>query len=166
MTRRFASLLLLWSALATCSQAFVKPTPTLLSLSETRLTRSWQTPSGLYSSPGDDNTQEAPTTPDDVTSLNDTIEQLQQSSPTAVLAEQEDVEYPLDVPSPVLLASSIVLAISSTGSLFNCIEGNITPVSLGLAVIGFPLFLFLLYAAILKGAAETKEDDERYLNGN
>ncbi|KAL3794234.1 hypothetical protein ACHAWO_006478 [Cyclotella atomus] len=73
--------------------------------------------------------------------------------------------YPIDLPSPLLLSASMVLAITSTGSLFELTGG--TP-SLGfapqaaLAAIGLPSSLFLIYAAILKGAAETEEDDKAY----
>ena len=35
-----------------------------------------------------------------------------------------------------------------------------------LAAAGLPLSIFLIYAAILKGSAETEEDDELYNNQN
>lgn len=81
-------------------------------------------------------------------------------------SQKDEVEYPLNLPSPVLLGSSIILAIVSTGSLFECVGGKANPTNLVLGLGGFPMFLFLLYAAILKGSAETKEDDEQYLNNN
>lgn len=73
--------------------------------------------------------------------------------------------YPVDLPSPVLLGTSMVLAISSIGSLFELAGGapkiGLAPTA-ALVAIGLPLSLFLIYAAILKGAAETAEDDEKY----
>mmetsp|Transcript_11919 Transcript_11919/g.20704 ORF Transcript_11919/g.20704 Transcript_11919/m.20704 type:complete len:187 (+) Transcript_11919:49-609(+) len=93
----------------------------------------------------------------------------QASAPVAstnnVAVEEEGTSYPIDLPSPVLLAASMVLAISSTGSLFEVLGGTPTlgfgPTA-ALAAIGLPASLFLIYAAILKGAAETEEDDKEY----
>ena len=59
----------------------------------------------------------------------------------------------------------IVILFFVSGSLFNIIEGQGNPVSLGITILGTPAFLFLFYAAIKKGEAETLEDDQRYLNG-
>ncbi|KAL9182579.1 hypothetical protein ACHAXT_013231 [Thalassiosira profunda] len=60
----------------------------------------------------------------------------------------------------------MVLAIASTGSLFEITGGGPTTLGFGptaaLAAVGLPLSLFLIYAAILKGAAETEEDDREY----
>ena len=53
-----------------------------------------------------------------------------------------------------------------TGSLFEITGGGETKLGFGptaaLAAIGLPLSIFLIYAAILKGAAETEEDDKEY----
>jgi hypothetical protein len=38
------------------------------------------------------------------------------------------------------------------------------PITAAIAVLGFPLCIFLIYAAIRKGAAETEEDDKRFMN--
>eukprot|EP00979_Chaetoceros_neogracilis_P013004 scaffold3606_cov276-Chaetoceros_neogracile.AAC.2 len=78
-------------------------------------------------------------------------------------------DYPLDVASPVLLASSMVLAIASTGSIFELSGGS--PVlgfapSVGITVLGIPLCFFLFYAAIKKGIAETEADDAEYQRKN
>lgn len=92
------------------------------------------------------------------------------SSNDVVAAEENDegASYPINLPSPVLLATSMVLAIASTGSLFELAGGGSTKLGFGptaaLAAIGLPLSIFLIYAAILKGAAETEEDDQEYNN--
>ncbi|KAL7547654.1 hypothetical protein ACHAWF_010944 [Thalassiosira exigua] len=84
----------------------------------------------------------------------------------ASVQEDEGTSYPINLPSPVLLASSMVMAISSTGSLFELTGGGPTTLGFGptaaLAAIGIPMSVFLIYAAILKGAAETEEDDKEY----
>jgi len=85
------------------------------------------------------------------------------SSSSAV--EDEATSYPIDLPSPILLATSMVLAISSIGSLFELTGG--TPklgfgVTAAISAIGLPLSVFLIYAAILKGAAETEEADREF----
>lgn len=52
------------------------------------------------------------------------------------------------------------------GSVFELSGGNPQfgmPITAGIAVVGIPLCLFLFYAAILKGIAETEEDDEAFL---
>mmetsp|Transcript_25871 Transcript_25871/g.40596 ORF Transcript_25871/g.40596 Transcript_25871/m.40596 type:complete len:150 (+) Transcript_25871:543-992(+) len=83
----------------------------------------------------------------------------------AVVEKEELQAYPIDLPSPILLSTSMVLAISSIGSLFELSGG--TP-KLGFAVtavitaLGLPISVFLIYAAILKGAAETEEADREF----
>ncbi|KAL7426452.1 hypothetical protein ACHAXH_000352 [Discostella pseudostelligera] len=80
--------------------------------------------------------------------------------------------YPIDLPSPILLATSMILAIASIGSIFELTGGGggSTSTTLGfvptatIAALGLPLSIFLIYAAILKGAAETEEDDAQYNN--
>mmetsp|Transcript_22072 Transcript_22072/g.28564 ORF Transcript_22072/g.28564 Transcript_22072/m.28564 type:complete len:187 (+) Transcript_22072:120-680(+) len=130
-------------------------------------TRKWAQEENSSSDSDSDTSSSSEPTPSLDDSLDATIERLRQKAfaPKAQLEEQEDAEPPLNVPSPILLSSSMVLAIASIGSVFEIIEGKVTSVSIGIALIGFPLFLFLFYAALLKGAAETKEDDENYLNG-
>jgi hypothetical protein len=63
----------------------------------------------------------------------------------------------------------MVLAIASTGSLFELFgENSQLPhaVTAGIAVVGLPLGAYLFYAAILKGTAETEEDDKQFLSRN
>jgi hypothetical protein len=54
---------------------------------------------------------------------------------------------------------------TALGSLFELTGGTPTlgfGPQAALAAIGLPSSLFLIYAAILKGAAETEEDDKNY----
>ena len=51
------------------------------------------------------------------------------------------------------------------GSIFDLIAG--APklgfgITASIALVGFPSFIFLFYAALLKGAAETEEDDKAF----
>ena len=90
-----------------------------------------------------------------------------QSSTNDNIINNTNSKYPINLPSPVLLASSMVLAIASTGSIFELSGGS--PVlgfvpTLVVAIIGVPLCLFLFYAAIQKGIAETEADDAAYNN--
>ena len=105
------------------------------------------------------------------------------------VVEPEPNPYPIDLPSPLLLSASMVLAITSTGtflyryfyaslmhrfishvaiqlgSLFELTSGTPTlgfGPQVALAAIGLPSSLFLIYAAIKKGEAETEEDDRQY----
>jgi hypothetical protein len=83
--------------------------------------------------------------------------------------EEKGTKYPIDLPSTILLSSSMVLAIASTGSLFELFgENSQLPlaVTAGIAVVGLPLGAYLFYAAILKGTAETEEDDKQFLSRN
>ena len=87
------------------------------------------------------------------------------SSSSSVAVEEGTTTYPIDLPSPILLASSMVLAISSTGSLFELTGGAPQlgfPITATIAAIGLPASVFLIYAAILKGAAETEEADREF----
>ena len=82
---------------------------------------------------------------------------------------EPETSYPLNVPSPILLASSMVLAIISTGSVFELSGGS--PVlgfapTLGITIVGVPTCFFLFYASIKKAQAETEEDDKAYRNKN
>eukprot|EP00571_Detonula_confervacea_P011495 CAMPEP_0172306734 /NCGR_PEP_ID=MMETSP1058-20130122/7741_1 /TAXON_ID=83371 /ORGANISM="Detonula confervacea, Strain CCMP 353" /LENGTH=182 /DNA_ID=CAMNT_0013018711 /DNA_START=59 /DNA_END=607 /DNA_ORIENTATION=- len=87
---------------------------------------------------------------------------------TTDVVEEELRSYPIDLPSPALLATSMFLMISSIGSVFELAGGTTTKLGFGptaaLAAIGFPISVFLIYAAIMKGAAETEEDDKEYEN--
>ena len=91
------------------------------------------------------------------------------SPPAASPVTESKSEVPLDVPSPILLAGSMVLAIVSTGSIFELLGGSpqfgTVPTAL-FAVVGTPLCFFLFYAAILKGNAETEADDERFMDSS
>eukprot|EP00980_Cylindrotheca_fusiformis_P028575 scaffold22612_cov138-Cylindrotheca_fusiformis.AAC.9 len=83
-------------------------------------------------------------------------------------SEPEGTQYPLDVPSPILLASSMVLAIVGTGSAFELVNpdpkfGFVTTAIL--TVVAIPLCLFLFYASILKATAETEADDKEFMKG-
>mmetsp|Transcript_3534 Transcript_3534/g.3979 ORF Transcript_3534/g.3979 Transcript_3534/m.3979 type:complete len:86 (-) Transcript_3534:337-594(-) len=73
--------------------------------------------------------------------------------------------YPIEAPSPILLSSSMLLAITSVGSIFELIGGSpmmgFIP-SVLFALVGVPSCLFLFYAAIKKGSAETEADDAEY----
>ena len=95
-------------------------------------------------------------------------------SETSAVAQTETPEppkpdVPLDLPSPILLASSMVLAIASTGSVFELLGGSpqygLAPTA-AIALIGTPLCFFLFYAAIVKGNAETEADDQRFNDNN
>ena len=91
------------------------------------------------------------------------------SPPAASPVAESKSEVPLDVPSPILLAGSMVLAIVSTGSIFELLGGSpqygMVPTAL-FAVVGTPLCFFLFYAAILKGNAETEADDQRFMDSS
>jgi hypothetical protein len=82
------------------------------------------------------------------------------------VVQKTTTSYPIDLPSPILLALSMILAISSTGSLFELTGGTPPPLGFGvtaaIAAIGLPSSVFLIYAAILKGAAETEEADKEF----
>jgi len=131
----------------------------------------------LQMSTDDDEVMGLPPLPSDAGKAVVVPQQQQSAPPAAVVSttsnnnnavEKEDEllqSYPIDLPSPILLATSMVLAISSIGSLFELSGG--TP-KLGFAVtavitaLGLPLSVFLIYAAILKGAAETEEADREF----
>mmetsp|Transcript_42254 Transcript_42254/g.61934 ORF Transcript_42254/g.61934 Transcript_42254/m.61934 type:complete len:184 (+) Transcript_42254:81-632(+) len=151
----------------TCSLNLQKPR-TNSPLSRSSMSTSWNTQPNvalshitykkrlsLYSSP-DDNTDSAP--------IEEKAPEVQQVS-TPAPSEPEGTSYPVNLPSPILLASSMILAIASIGSIFELTGG--TP-KLGFAItaviagLGLPLCLFLFYAAILKGTAETEEDDAKF----
>jgi hypothetical protein len=61
--------------------------------------------------------------------------------------------------------------VSVAGSLFEILDGKAADSvlgpsgTLGLAIVGIPVTLFLFYAAVRKAQAETAQDDERFLKG-
>jgi len=82
---------------------------------------------------------------------------------------EEESSLPLDVPSPILLGSSVILAIAGTGSLFQLIGGdppNGSAVTASIIVVSLPLCAFLFYAALKKGQAETDADDAEFRSKN
>jgi hypothetical protein len=55
-----------------------------------------------------------------------------------------------------------------TGSLFDLLGGSPSygfVTEAGIALVGVPLCFFLFYAAIVKGQAETEEDDKKFRSG-
>lgn len=105
----------------------------------------------------------------DIPQISTTPTDTTESKSAAKITEAEDTgDYPLNVPSPVLLASSMVIAIAVTGSIFELSGGNpvlgVIP-SVGVALVGLPSCFFLFYAAIKKGIAETEEDDREFQRG-
>ena len=57
----------------------------------------------------------------------------------------------------------MLLAIATTGLIFNfSAQDNGVLMSVGVGLLGLPLTLFLFYASVKKGAAETEEDDRRF----
>ena len=71
--------------------------------------------------------------------------------------------YPLNVPSPILLGGAMLLSIVGIGTLFTSLTDKEPNVIGTAAVVGInvPVSLYLFYAAIKKGQAETEEDDKR-----
>lgn len=57
----------------------------------------------------------------------------------------------------------------TVGSTFQLVSGSPPPLgapaTFGIVFVGFPACFYLLYAAILKGIAETEEDDKKFLRG-
>lgn len=82
---------------------------------------------------------------------------------TNSIVKVTEEDYPLNIPSPILLSASMLLAIASTGLIFNfsAQENGILRI-VGLGLVSLPLTLFLFYAAVKKGAAETEEDDRKF----
>eukprot|EP00536_Pseudo-nitzschia_multiseries_P004104 jgi/Psemu1/302363/fgenesh1_kg.67_\ len=80
----------------------------------------------------------------------------------------EGTSYPIDLPSPILLASSMVLAIIGVGSGFDIFSDEPRfPFAINAAISagGLATCLGLFYASILKAQAETEEDDKKYMSG-
>jgi hypothetical protein len=111
-----------------------------------------------YSSPNNENYPQPETN----------TESLPSSGARTTPAEVGEHSYPIDLPSPLLLASSMVLAIVGTGSGFDL--ANDKPqfgfgITLSIATISLALSVGLFYASILKAKAETEADDKEYMKG-
>mmetsp|Transcript_19287 Transcript_19287/g.21534 ORF Transcript_19287/g.21534 Transcript_19287/m.21534 type:complete len:147 (+) Transcript_19287:154-594(+) len=80
----------------------------------------------------------------------------------------DETSYPIPLPSPVLLGSSMILGIVSVGSTFQLTASELPPIgyipTVLIIVLGIPSCLYLFYASILKAQAETEEDDKKYMN--
>lgn len=100
----------------------------------------------------------------------DMVEKVRSApQPNSISEEETTNDYPINLPSPILLAGSMVLAISSTGSIFELSGGH--PVlgfipTATIALLGVPSCFFLFYASIKKGIAETEEDDKAFQKKN
>ncbi|VEU33709.1 unnamed protein product [Pseudo-nitzschia multistriata] len=82
--------------------------------------------------------------------------------------EEGNTSYPIDLPSPILLASSMVLAIIGVGSGFDIFADEPRfPLAVNAVISagGLAVCLGLFYASILKAQAETEEDDKKYMSG-
>jgi len=104
--------------------------------------------------------------PENVNTLERDEETDQSNSVVPKVVVEEEKPYPVDLPSPILLALSVVLAISSIGSIFELFGGSPQLGVAGtasVALLGTPLCIFLFYASVLKGNAETEEDDKKFL---
>jgi len=69
-------------------------------------------------------------------------------------------EPPINLPSYVLLLASSVLAIASIGCVFELSSGNPQyggPTTTAILCVSLPSFIFLFYAALQKGKAESEE---------
>ncbi len=106
--------------------------------------------------------------------------------------DTQGTSFPIDLPSPILLATSMVLAIVGTGAFviyitrkrisernlltFELPSGSAFDLGGGSPSLGFgttaaiaavtiPLCLYLFYASILKATAETEADDKEFMKG-
>jgi hypothetical protein len=102
-------------------------------------------------------------------SAEDMVEKVRSAPKPNSIPEETTSDYPINLPSPILLAGSMVLAISSTGSIFELSGGHpvlgFIPTAI-IAVLGVPSCFFLFYASIKKGIAETEEDDKAFQKKN
>ncbi|KAG7374142.1 hypothetical protein IV203_013237 [Nitzschia inconspicua] len=125
----------------------------------------------IFSSSGDESTTSSSDTEE-----SESLEAPSQSTSSAVSTPAppksstttEETSYPIDLPSPILLASSMILAIVGTGSGFDL--ANESPrygfgITFSIATIGLTLSVGLFYASILKAKAETEADDKEYMKG-
>lgn len=81
---------------------------------------------------------------------------------------EEQSKYPINLPSPILLSTSMILGIAGTGSSFELAGGSPTlgfGTTAVIAAVSIPLSFFLFYASILKATAETEADDAEYMKG-
>ncbi|CAJ1953649.1 unnamed protein product [Cylindrotheca closterium] len=106
------------------------------------------------------------TDPDNDNGLGDDIPLPESSVSTPTSSEPEGTQYPLNVPSPILLATSMILAIVGTGSAFELV--NPEPKfgfaqTAVLALFSIPTCFFLFYASVLKATAETEADDKEFM---
>ncbi|CAN0261129.1 unnamed protein product [Ectocarpus sp. 12 AP-2014] len=77
-------------------------------------------------------------------------------------------DYPIPLPSYLLLVLATVVSIAFTGSIFEVTGGHPELGYTATYVIGtlsLPTFIFLFYAAIKKGKAEVEEDDAKFGKG-
>eukprot|EP00904_Undaria_pinnatifida_P010423 jgi/Undpi1/6510/HiC_scaffold_20.g08989.m1 len=77
-------------------------------------------------------------------------------------------DYPIPLPSYLLLVLATVASIAFTGSIFEVMGPNpelgyTTTYIIG--ALSLPTFVFLFYAAIKKGKAEVEEDDAKFGKG-
>ncbi|CAM9401712.1 unnamed protein product [Ectocarpus fasciculatus] len=77
-------------------------------------------------------------------------------------------DYPIPLPSYLLLVLATVVSIAFTGSIFEVTGGHpelgyTTTYIIG--TLSLPTFIFLFYAAIKKGKAEVEEDDAKFGKG-
>mmetsp|Transcript_23893 Transcript_23893/g.27530 ORF Transcript_23893/g.27530 Transcript_23893/m.27530 type:complete len:181 (+) Transcript_23893:53-595(+) len=78
---------------------------------------------------------------------------------------KSQLNVPLNIPSPLLLGSSMILAIAGVGSMFDIAGGSPQlgfPLTESIATVGTTISLYFFYCAILKGISETEEDDEKF----
>ncbi|CAN0125421.1 unnamed protein product [Pylaiella littoralis] len=77
-------------------------------------------------------------------------------------------DYPIPLPSYLLLVLATVASIAFTGSIFEVTGGHPELGYTATYIIGtlsLPSFIFLFYAAIKKGKAEVEEDDANFRQG-
>ncbi|CAB1116017.1 unnamed protein product [Ectocarpus sp. CCAP 1310/34] len=77
-------------------------------------------------------------------------------------------DYPIPLPSYLLLVLATVVSIAFTGSIFEVTGGHPELGYTATYIIGtlsLPTFIFLFYAAIKKGQAEVEEDDAKFGKG-
>mmetsp|Transcript_33810 Transcript_33810/g.81982 ORF Transcript_33810/g.81982 Transcript_33810/m.81982 type:complete len:158 (-) Transcript_33810:102-575(-) len=106
------------------------------------------------------------TEPENNGGLGDDIPLPESSVSPPTSNEPEGTQYPLNVPSPLLLASSMILAIVGTGSAFELVNPDPKfgfAQTAVLALFSIPTCFFLFYASVLKATAETEADDKEFM---
>ncbi|CAM9232406.1 unnamed protein product [Choristocarpus tenellus] len=81
------------------------------------------------------------------------------------LVDEDKNSYPINLPSYALLLLSVVVAIAFVGCIFEATGPKPVmgyPLTYAVGTLSFPGFLFLFYAAIKKGQAETEEADDPF----